>query len=331
MVRYSSRKWPVILGIILVTLIVTLLVIWIVAQASEENWGLLIIGAVFFGFVLIGVVVYFILTIKEVNLSRRQANFIDAVTHELKSPIASIKLYLQTLDMRDVDLEQQREFHRFMLEDVQRLDALIDHLLEAARLDSVSPKEEIEDVEVEPILKRCLDIVARRHNLEENQSVLDLVPCTVQARTADMEMIFTNLLDNAAKYAGKEPKIHISAKPHGPRRISIRISDNGRGVRFELRRKIFQRFFRGGSELVRTTVGTGLGLYLVRSLVKKSKGKISVHSRGPLPGATFEVELPGIAITQSNDEQQDYSSDPPTTTSASETPPLEIQPAQKHL
>ncbi|WP_339912328.1 HAMP domain-containing sensor histidine kinase [Symmachiella dynata] len=322
MVHYSSRKWPIILGVILVALVVAMLVIWIVNQASSQQWGMLILGAIFFSLVLIGVVLYFILTIKEVNLSRRQANFIDAVTHELKSPIASIKLYLQTLDMREVDLEQQREFHRFMLEDVQRLDALIDHLLVAARLDFEEQEEAPRDVDAVECLTHCVDIVSRRFQLQPEQVEMDLVPCTVHARNRDLEMIFTNLLDNAAKYAGEHPKIHVQARPSGSDRVIIRISDNGRGVRFEVRRKIFQRFFRGGSELVRTTVGTGLGLYLVRSLVKKAKGKISVNNRGPLSGATFEVELPGRMIEEA---QQPPTPDQPaenlTPQHSTETPP----------
>jgi len=294
MVHYSSRKWPIVLGVTLVALVVALLVIWIVNQASSGQWGMLILGAIFFTLTLVGVVVYFVLTIKEVNLSRRQANFIDSVTHELKSPIASIKLYLQTLDMRDVDLDQQRKFHRFMLDDVQRLDELIDHLLVAAQLNhQEEEKEPPQDIDLGECLTECVEIVARRYDLAEEKIDLDLPPSVVHAYRRDLEMIFGNLLDNAAKYAGDDPQLHIQVRRQGKDRVSIRITDNGRGIRFELRRKIFQRFFRGGTELVRTTKGTGLGLYLVRSLVKKNKGKISVNNRGPLSGATFEVELPG--------------------------------------
>ncbi len=312
MVHYSSRKWPIVLGVTLLALIVALLVIWIVNQASSGQWGMLILGAIFFSLVLIGISVYLVLTLKEVNLSRRQANFIAAVTHELKSPIASIKLYLQTLDMREVDLDQQREFHRFMLEDVQRLDALIDHLLAAARMDHLEQTElQQENVDVAACLTRCVEMVARRYELDDSQIELDLVPGTAYGRTEDLEMIFSNLLDNAVKYGGKQPKIHVRLRTNGKERIAVRISDNGRGVRFELRRKIFRRFFRGGSELERTAVGTGLGLYLVRSLVKRSKGKISVSGRGPLPGATFEVDLPGHAAA--DEHPPDKSAAPPAT------------------
>jgi signal transduction histidine kinase len=296
MIRRSSLKWPIILGVTLLALIVALLVFWIVVQATQGEWALLLVGTVFCALILIGVVGYLVLTIKEVRLTRRQANFIDSVTHELKSPIASLKLCLQTMDLREVGPEQQREFHRFMLEDVQRLEQMIDHLLEAARLDHVQKVEPFEDVPADRLMESCIETVRRRYQLSDDQIELELHPCLFRGRFRDLEMIFVNLLDNAAKYAGQPPLIRIQVTPHGSNRVLARISDNGKGIRFEWRRKIFQRFVRGGSELERTTKGTGLGLYLVKTLVSRMKGRIHVSHRGPLRGATFEVDLPGFAL-----------------------------------
>jgi signal transduction histidine kinase len=296
MIKRSSLTWPIILLAVLLALIVALLVIWIIAQARVEQWALLTVGTIFFTLILIGVVVYFIWTIKEFRLNRRQANFIDSVTHELKSPIASIKLCLQTLDLRKVDPEQQREFYRFMLDDIRRLDELIDHLLVVARIDHAERPELMEEVPLGMLLNSCCDEILRRYALRPDQLRLEVVPCIVKGRPRDLEIVFSNLLDNAVKYGGAEAQVLVQAQLQGDDRVVARISDNGRGVRFELRRKIFQRFFRGGTELERTTKGTGLGLYIVKSLVSKMKGRISVHGRGPLRGATFEVELPGHAI-----------------------------------
>ena len=302
MIKRSSLTWPITLAVVVLVMIVALLVIWIIGQASERHWAFLTVGTIFITLILIGVAIYFIWTIKEYRLNRRQANFIDSVTHELKSPIASIKLCLQTLDMRPVGPDQQREYHRFMLEDVQRLDSLIDHLLAVAQLDHVERDEQLEDVPVEGLLAKCVDEVRRRYELTPDQVRLEIDPCIVRGRPRDLEMVFVNLLDNAAKYGAKEPQVHVQASMQRDKRVVIKISDNGKGVNFDLRRKIFQRFYRGGSELERTTKGTGLGLYIVKSLISKMKGKIHTHGRGPLGGATFEVELPGRAIQPPVDE-----------------------------
>lgn len=293
MIKRSSLTWPIMLAVTLLALIVALLVIWIIGQATQQAWALLTVGTIFITLILIGVVIYFIWTIKEYRLNRRQANFIDSVTHELKSPIAAIKLCLQTLDMREVSPQQQREFHRFMLEDIQRLDTLIDHLLAVARVDDVGQPGHVEDVAVDALFRSCADEIVRRYQLEPQQVKVDVAPCTVRAAPRDLEMVLLNLLDNAVKYGGDPAEVLVQAECAPPDRVLIRISDNGRGIRFEFRRKIFRRFFRGGSELERTSKGTGLGLYIVKSLVARMKGRIHVLNRGPLRGATFEVDLPG--------------------------------------
>jgi signal transduction histidine kinase len=296
MIKRSSLTWSIVLITALLALIVALLVIWIIAQAIEKHWALLTIGTVFFALILLGLIVYFIWTIREYRLNRRQANFIDSVTHELKSPIASIKLCLQTLDLRAVSPEQQQEFHKFMLEDIQRLDSLIDHLLAVARLDHGDREGELETVRLDELLARCADEVKRRYDLAADRIRLETQPVAVRGLARDLETVFLNLLDNAVKYGGEEPKVLVQAQTYRGSRAVAKISDNGKGVTFELRRKIFQRFYRGGSELERTTKGTGLGLYIVKSLVGKMKGKIYVHGRGALGGATFEVDLPGQSL-----------------------------------
>lgn len=300
MIRRSSLKWPIVLGVILLVLIVALLVFWIIAQATQGQWALMTLGIVFFSLILIGVVLYFVLTLKEIRLTRRQANFIDSVTHELKSPIASLKLYLQTMQIRNVDEQQQREFHTMMMEDVERLDSLIDHLLVAAKLDHDQREEPIEDISLLPILQSCREEILRRYNLAPDQVTLTCPElAVVRGRPKDVEIIVTNLMDNAAKYAGTPAQVQVMVEPRlHQRRLVLKISDNGKGISFDLRRKLFRRFERGGSELERTTQGTGLGLYLVKSLVDGLKGRIHVHGRGILKGATFDVDLPGEVLPE---------------------------------
>lgn len=300
MIRRSSLKWPIVLGVVLLVLTVALLIFWIIGQATQGQWALLTLGIVFFSLILIGVVLYFVLTLKEIQLTRRQANFIDSVTHELKSPIASLKLYLQTMQIRNVGEDQQREFHKMMMEDVERLDSLIDHLLVAAKLNHDQREDPAQEIPLFPILQSCREEILRRYNLEPSQVTLACSElAVVRGRTKDLEIIVTNLLDNAAKYAGSPPQLQVTVEPRlHQRRLVLKVSDNGKGISFDLRRKLFRRFERGGSELERTTQGTGLGLYLVKSLVDGLKGRIHVHSRGILKGATFDIDLPGEVLPE---------------------------------
>jgi signal transduction histidine kinase len=293
MIKRSSLTWQITMLVVALSLTIALLVIWIINNAAEHNWVLLTIGTVFFSLILVSVLVYFFWGFKEYRLNLRQANFIDSVTHELKSPLASIKLCLQTLELRTVPAEQQREFLKFVMEDVQRLDSLIDHLLAVARLDHVERNEPTENVPLDGLLAKCAGEIRRRYELENEQISLEIEPSDVVGRARDLETIFLNLLDNAVKYGGQEPQVLVQASAKDDERMLVRVADNGKGVKYDLRSKIFKRFFRGGTELERTTKGTGLGLFIVKSLVKKMKGKIQVHNRGPLKGATFEVELPG--------------------------------------
>ena len=179
-----------------------------------------------------------------------------------------------------------------MLEDVQRLDELIDHLLDAARLEHSELAEGEEDVSLDELLARSARLICQRYNLPESTVDLRLQPARVRARAADLEIVFRNLLDNAIKYSGDHPQVEIDTQSDGNGRVIARIGDNGPGIPPKLRRKIFGRFVRLGSELERTKAGTGLGLYLVRTLVKRLGGKIQVWNRPTGHGTIFEVDLP---------------------------------------
>lgn len=136
-----------------------------------------------------------------------------------------------------------------------------------------------------------------QHNKSIETVTFAVAPTVVKGGQLALEMIFRNLLDNALKYSGDEPHIEVTVEAKGDNRIVTRIADNGVGVPVEISKKIFGMFYRGGTELTRKKKGTGLGLYIVHTLVRKMKGKVSVHSRGKLPGSVFEVELPGRLAT----------------------------------
>jgi two-component system phosphate regulon sensor histidine kinase PhoR len=285
---------PITLSVVLMSLNVTLMVFWIALLARSNGWSALIIGVAVFALILVGLSFYLFLMIKEVQLNQRQANFIDSVTHELKSPIASLKLYLETLEMRSLSDEQRTKFYRVMEQELERLDHLITQLLEVGRIDAIGEQSDPEEISLESLLRKCAAAACAHHKKDESETVIyDFQPAVVFARPLVLETVFRNLLDNAIKYAGDPPQIEVHVRKADRGRVIVRIMDNGLGVPHELRKRIFRMFFRAGSELTRRQKGTGLGLYIVHTLVKQLKGRISVHDREGRTGSVFEVELPG--------------------------------------
>ena len=296
-----SLKWSITLAVVMIVLLVALTVGWIIVTAREVldgrspglYWTLLAVGTVFLVLVLVGTVLYLTLSIKAINLNQRQSNFIDSVTHELKSPIASLKLYLQTLNRRPVEQQQAADFYRFMLEDVERLDRLINHLLDAARLEHEEPPpDQPLDVDLLALLESCASSACARYHVPRSAVRISSPPLWVRGRQVDVDLVFRNLLDNAVKYAGSPPDVTVEATLEDGRVIA-RVADNGCGIPQHLRRKIFGRFVRLGLELERDKPGTGLGLYIARTVVKRMRGRIALRDRGADPGTVFEVELPG--------------------------------------
>lgn len=312
MFERKSLKWPITLAVTMIVLLVGLMIGWVLlnvfnALSSETSsnvyWFLLSIGSAMFATVVVGVVLYLVLSIQQINLNRRQSNFIDSVTHELKSPIASMKLYLQTLTRRKVTPDQQQEFYEAMLMDIERLDTLITQLLDVARISHQSSSQELEIsvVCVDELIRNCAEDLSRTHQIKEPVIQLNLAPVTLECPKVDLDIVFRNLIDNAIKYSGTPPQINVQLDfDESSRSLIASVSDNGRGIPRTLRRRIFNRFFRIGDELERTKPGTGLGLFLVKSILKRMKGKIAVVEPGVLCGATFEVCIPGASLRQNS-------------------------------
>ena len=298
-----SLGWPITLGVVLISSIITLGVGWVLVSISaalgSQNaafyWALLAVGVSLLILVLVGVIIYFALAVKAIALSQRQSNFIDSVTHELKSPLASLKLYLQTLIRRTVPPAEQSDFHRFMLQDVERLDTLIDHLLDAAKTMHRPALSIAEATRIVPVLKEAAIRVADRHNVQHDCIVInvekELENVSVQGREADIEIVFRNLIDNAVKYSLPEPHVDTTVEVTKKSRVLVRVADNGPGIPLADRGQVFRRFVRLGSELERATPGTGLGLYLVKSIVKQLRGRVFVKGHLTKRGTIIEVDL----------------------------------------
>ena len=294
--------FPILLAIGIIVMLIALTVGWVImsvrsalehATSAPVYWTLLTVGATFFVLIVVGVVVYLTLSIKAINLSRRQSNFIDSVTHELKSPIASLKLYLQTLNRRQTSADERQDFYDSMLEDVERLDELINHVLDAARFDRVPSEHAKTPIRLDELLRECAVEVCNRQRVSDSVVQLNLKPCIVEGWRVDLELIFRNLLDNAVKYAGTPPEVVVNVQQPITGRVCVRVSDNGRGIPREFRRKVFGRFVRLGTELEREKPGLGLGLFIVRTLVARLRGHVQVRGRDNADGTTVEVSLPG--------------------------------------
>lgn len=293
--KRSRVHVPITLSVTLMVLNVALMVCWIVLLAQDAQWGAMAVGVVTFTIILFGLSFWLALSIKEINLNHRQANFVDSVTHELKSPIAALQLSLQTLRLRKVDDAKRAEFHTMMAEELQRLDQLIDQLLEVGRLDAIGAQEAPEPVPIHGLLFRCAETACAHYKHDLDQVfTFDVPPLTLHVRRIVVQLIFANLIDNAVKYADRPAQVDIKVWRINPDRLGVRITDNGSGVPYHERSKIFRIFYRGGSELERRRKGTGLGLYIVHTLVRRLKGKIDVLDRTDgQRGCVFQVELPG--------------------------------------
>ncbi len=246
---------PLTVGIVLMVLLVALAVGWQMLvwsgasppdlRLATREWVLLVLGTVFFLLVMVGLVWLCLWLVREMRLNQRQRAFLDAVTHELKTPLASVHLYLDTLSRHEPDREQRREFVARMREDLDRLDRTVEMVLVAARAEERGARPMRERVELGGLLVRAIEEIRERHRLPEDAVRLrDGAAPAVSGDSAELELIFSNLLENAVKYSDEPVHVRVAARPSADGRVNVEIADRGIGIpRPELRR-IFQRFYR---------------------------------------------------------------------------------------
>lgn len=304
MIERRSLRLPITLGVVLIILTLLLTTGWVLINVFNAidkpqpglYWFLLTIGAICFLLMLFGIITYLVLSIRVINLTRRQSNFIDAVTHELKTPIASLKLLLQTLNTQEVSEKERAEFYRLMMADAHRLDTMINQVLAAARLDYPVDPENMEPVRfdklVESVAREYLETQAPEARLE-----MELAPTEVLAPESELRIVVNNLLSNAFKYGGNPPIVQLNLRTSRPSKMAVlQVRDNGSGIAMNDRRRIFKRFVRLGNELERKKKGTGLGLYLVKTIAGRLRGSIRVVRSDSRNGTTFEFRLPGKSL-----------------------------------
>ena len=270
---------------------ITLNVSWIVL-----NWrrlGLLIIGVIFFGIVMAGLVLNTIFLVREIRRNEQQDSFLHAVTHELKTPLTSIRLYLQTLQTRNVDDQQRNEFYRVMLADSDRLLGAVERVLHAAALRHTTNK--LEDiVDMEKLVRECLEEARTHHHLSPESLRLLIETSEGAAKVIgnreELRSAISNVLDNAIKYSGE--KVDIQVELSAADKVSVRVRDRGVGIPRADLKQVFKRFYRVSDREVARVKGSGLGLFIVRSIAKKYGGNAFAESDGPGRGATITIQLP---------------------------------------
>ena len=291
--RRKTAIFFLVFGICLSALAVALNVGWILLSIREV--AILVLGVFFFGLIITGLVLNTIFLVREIRRSEQHDAFLNAVTHELKTHIASTRLYLETLKSRDVSPAKQREFYDVMLADSDRLLNTVDQVLSASKSGDTKKRYDVEELDLGKLLEDSAAIVRTRYNLDPaairiSESSEEV---SVVGDAEDLQTAFVNLLDNAVKYSPDEAKVSVRVKPSAIRnKVDVFIRDNGIGIEPADLKRIFKRFYRVPQGSSKKVKGTGLGLFIVRSIIKKHGGSIRAESKGEGRGSTFVIQLP---------------------------------------
>ncbi len=258
------------------------------------------LGILFFGAIVAGLVLNTIFLVREIRRNEQHDSFINAVTHELKTPIASIRLYLETLQRREVDEARRREFYDLMLVDTERLMVTVEQVLKAGAIAQKKASGHRVPVDFKTLVQECVELARTRHHL--TPETLDYKPSPSSAASAqvmgdpdELHTAVTNLLDNAVKYS--PDGVHIAVELDAPddEVVVLRVRDRGVGIPQDELKRIFKRFYRVRQRGRARVKGTGLGLFIVRSIARNHGGRVFAQSEGTGKGTTVTLELPRVA------------------------------------
>jgi signal transduction histidine kinase len=301
-VRISSRRKAIAFflsfGVILAAVAFAVGSGWIILNWRE---GIKVfLGIIFFGAIVTGFVLNTIFLVREIRRNEQHDSFINAVTHELKTPIASIRLYLETLQRLEVDEARRREFYQLMLVDTNRLMGTVEQVLKAGALAQKKSKGHRLPVDFSVLVRECVELARARHHLPaEDLAYREAMPETSSATPAqvlgdpeELHTAVTNLLDNAVKYS--PDGIHIAVELAAPddEHVVLRVRDRGVGIAQNELKRIFKRFYRVRQRGRARVKGTGLGLFIVRSIARNHGGRVFAESEGAGKGTTVTLELP---------------------------------------
>src|SRR5439155_742569 len=289
--RRKSIAFFIVLGVCLSAGALALNIGWVIVNWRQA--GMLILGVLAFPLIISGVVLNTIFLVREIRRNEQHHAFINAVTHELKTPVASIRLYLETLQTRGVDDSKRNEFYRIMLDDSDRLLGSIDQILRTGRVGPSHRKLNISPIDVRVIIEDCLARIRSLYKVPmEAVRYQPGPPITIQGDVDEVRAAISNLIDNAVKYSGKEVNVSVEAAKIDGKYVSVRVKDHGVGIPNSELKQVFKRFYRAPGPHARRVPGTGLGLFIVRSVARAHGGRVWAESDGPGRGSTFVLQLP---------------------------------------
>lgn len=288
--RRKSIAFFIALGVGLISVILVLYIGWILL--AWRTGLLLILGVLLVLMIICGILLNTIFLVREIRRNEQHDAFINAVTHELKTPVASIRLYLQTLQTRPVDDARRAEFYRIMLSDSDRLLATIEQVLRTGRLGAGAHKPNITRVDLDEVVHASVERVRSLHHVGTGALAYESSgAAAVLGDPDELGAAITNLVENAVKYSGADVHVMVRTERTGEN-FTVRVTDRGPGIPKEELKRVFRRFYRIPGPIASRIKGTGLGLFIVRSVAKRHGGRAWAESEGPGRGSTFAIELP---------------------------------------
>jgi two-component system, OmpR family, sensor histidine kinase SenX3 len=292
--RRGAIAFFITLGALIVGGLVTLNIGWIIR--NERTFALAILGTILFSLLIAGVTLNTVFLVREIRRNERQDSFLNAVTHELKTPIASIRLYLETLQRRPLDEPQRQEFYKIMLSDSDRLLATVEQVLKAGQLGQRHRQQNRTSINLESLVSDCIAITLQRHHLPPDSIVLEPTPGAIRLHVLgiaeDLRTAVINVLDNAVKYSPEGVHIRCSLAISRYTFVTLNVTDTGVGLPPNQFKRIFTRFYRVPGRSMAKIKGTGLGLFLVRNIARQHGGDATASSPGPNLGTTITLTLP---------------------------------------